>query len=271
MKTLIIYLCILFGYTTNIQSQQILERSGNFHFYIAKWQFNWDVLKDIERIDCHIEIMKDIPDEYKVYVQVAQCETKKFQLFYGGLLTHNNGSNTIGLFARWPQLYDQPDKTETLNASDVSDYEHWELAWYEGRCIRVKKSFPLDKGKYLMSFIKEGQWVRFQINGVTIGKINFKYPTWDLYSEMVAFLEIHSGGKNGNKMVESDEIPSVDIIIKRPIIQYTNKTILRPYAVEINDWGLSNTIKVKDGIRAIINWSKKNYDKDGARIYYSFE
>lgn len=271
MKTLIIYLCILFGYTTKIQSQQILERSGNFHFYIAKWQFNWDVLKDIERIDCQIEIMKDIPDEYMVYVQVAQCETKKFQIFYGGLLSSHGAMNNIGLFARWPQYQDQSGKKEILNENDVSDYEHWELAWYEGSCIRVKKSFPLDKGEYLMSFIKEGQWVRFQINGVTIGKINFKYPTWDLYSEMNAFLEIYNGGKNRNKMVESDEIPSVDIIIKRPIIQYTNKTILRPYAVEINDWGLSNTTKVKDGIRAIINWSKKNYDKDGARIYYSFE
>jgi hypothetical protein len=265
MKNLIIYLCLLIGYTTTIQSQQIIERSPNWHFYIAKWQFNWDALKDIERIDCPIEIMKDIPDEYRVYVQVAQCETKKFQMFYGGLL------NNIGLFARWPQYYDQPDRTEVLKSSDVSDYENWELAWYEGNCIRVKRNFPLNKGEYLISFIKEGEWVRFKINDVTIGKINFKYQTWDLYSEMIAFFEIHSGGKNGNKMVESDEIPSVDIILKRPIIYHTNKTILKPYGIEINDWGLSNTIRIKDGVRAIINWSNKKYEKDGARIYFSFE
>ena len=265
MKTIIIYLCLLIGFTTSTQSQQIIEYSPNWHFYIAKWQFNWDVLKDIERIDCPIEIIKDIPDEYRVYVQVAQCETQKFQMFYGGLV------NGLGFFARWPEYRGQPLKEEVLKASDVSDYEMWELAWYEGNCIRVKKNFPLDKGKYLLSYIKEGEWVRFTINGVTIGKINFKYPTWDLNSEMVAFFEVHSGGKNGNKMIESDEIPSVDIILNRPIIHYTNKTILKPYGIEINDWNLSNTIQLKDGIHAIINWSKKKYDKDGARIYFSFE
>lgn len=248
---------------SNSNSQQVLGPS-NWHPYIAIWSFNWDALTDIERIDCPVRFNKIIPKEYHVYVQVYYEGTKNSQQFYGGII------DRAAMFARWPQYHSQPNREEKVDSTLVSDYERWEIAWYEQNSIRVWREMQLTEGDYLLSFIKEGTWIRYEINGVLMGKINFKYSTWAIYSNPMMFLEIHSGGKNGNNYVESNEIPPIDIVLGRPRVYCTNKKIIKPYGIKINDHGLSQTTPLDDGIHIKMAWSKKNYKKDGTHIYHSF-
>lgn len=265
MKKLFLYLIITLCCVSNSNSQQVLGNSP-WHPYIANWEFNWNTLNDIERIDCPVTFNQVIPKEYKTYLQVFCMDTKNIQLFYGGII------DRAAMFARWPQYHGQPNREEHMDATLVSDYGRWELAYFEQNSIRVWHDIEITKGYYLLSFIKEGTWVRYEINGVLMGKINFKYPVWSLLNaRAMMFLEIHSGGKNGNNYVESNEIPPIDIILGRPTIHYVNKNKVKPFGITINDWGLSETTRLDDGIHIKMAWSKKNFKKDGTCIYHKFE
>jgi len=263
MSKLFLHILLILCCSTNIFSQQILGNSP-WHPYIAYWEFNWNALTDIERIDCPVTFNKLIPKEYHVYLQVYCEGTRNSQQFYGGILDQR------AIFARWPQYYGQPNLEEKVDSTLVSDYERWEIAWYEDNAVRIWRELQMKEGQYLLSFIKEGTWVRYEINGVLMGKINFKYPIWNVYSRAMMFIEITCGGKNGNNYVESDEIPPIDIIVGRPTIHCVNKKIIKPYGITINDWGLTETTPLEDGIHIKMNWSKKNFKKDGTHIYHSF-
>lgn len=279
MKKLIYVFCLISFFKSSSNAQEIIAINRPWGFYSIRWSFESN-LNEVQRIDIPIIINEDIPDEYQLFVQVAQGKTENGRLFYGGLQTNvgnevhdliytDKGNGAI--FSRWAQNDGKQDE-EKLTISDVSDYQFYEIADYEGSYCSVSRKIKFDKGSYTLSFIKEGTWVNYEVNNVLIGKINFKDENWNLEPYLIAFLEIYGGGNNKNDHIESNEIPYINITFNRPVITTNNDFKLKPIYAFIKDYGkndsngkvaiITTSVKTADGINVVVDWKKLTYSTE---------
>ena len=275
----IIYVFILLMFFKNSNAQDVLARDNPWGFYSIQWSFDSE-LNNVLRIDVPITINEDVTDEYQLFVQVAQGSTTDDKDFYGGIQTNLMDKGNGAVFSRWAQNDGKSNK-EKLSISDISDYEFYEIDDYEGSFCSVRRRFPFDKGSYTMSFIKNGTWINYEVNGTLIGKINFKEEQWNLKPELTAFLEIYGGGNNKNSNIESNEIPYINITFDRPVITTAKNTGIKPYQANVTDYGknesngkyanITTSLKTKDGINAIVDWKKVKYSSKEVEEQFQFK
>ena len=263
----------------NSDAQEVLVRDNPWGFYSIQWTFDSD-LKNVQRIDVPITINEDVPDEYQLFVQVAQGSTTEDRGFYGGIQTNLMDKGNGAVFSRWANNEGKSNQ-EVLSVSDVSDYEFYEIDDYEGSFCSVRRRFPFEKGNYTMSFVKNGTWISYEVNGVLIGKINFKEEQWNLKTELAAFLEIYGGGNNKNSNIESNEIPYINITFGRPVVSMVNNIKLKPGQAYVMDYGknesngkyanITTSLKSKDGINVIVDWKKLKYSSRMVEERFEFK
>ena len=263
----------------NSDAQEVLVRDNPWGFYSIQWTFDSD-LKNVQRIDVPITINEDVPDEYQLFVQVAQGTTTEDRDFYGGIQTNLMDKGNGAVFSRWAKN-DGKKNIEILSAADVSDYEFYEIDDYEGSFCSVRRKFAFEKGNYTMSFVKNGTWISYEVNGVLIGKINFKEEQWNLKTELAAFLEIYGGGNNKNSNIESNEIPYINITFGRPVVSIVNNIKLKPGQAYVMDYGknesngkyanITTSLKSKDGINVIVDWKKLKYSSRMVEERFEFK
>jgi len=263
----------------NSYTQEVLVRDNPWGFYSIQWTFESD-LNNLIRIDVPITINEDVPDEYQLFVQVAQGSTTDDRDFYGGIQTNLMDKGNGAVFSRWAQN-DGKKNAEKLSITDVSDYEFYEIDDYEGSFCSVRRKFAFEKGTYTMSFVKNGTWISYEVNGTLIGKINFKEEQWSLKPELTAFLEIYGGGNNKNSNIESDDIPYINITFGRPVITTAKNFRLKPYEANVTDYGknesngkfanITKSLKTSDGINAIVDWKKLKYSTKELEERFQFK
>lgn len=264
----IIYVFIVFMFFKNSSNaQDVIVRDNPWGFYSIQWTYEFDLI-DVLRIDVPITINEDVLDEYQLFVQIAQSSTTDDKDFYGGIQTNLMDKGNGAVFSRWAKN-DGKSNAEKLSISDISDYQFYEIDDYEGSFCSVRRKYAFDKGSYTMSFIKSGTWISYEVNGILIGKINFKKEQWNLKPNLTAFLEIYGGGNNKDSDIESNEIPYINITFDRPIISMANNSKLKPDQAYINDYGknesngkyanITTSLKSKDGINVIVDWTKLKY------------
>jgi len=260
-------------------SQEVLVRDNPWGFYSIQWTFESDI-KNVQRIDVPITINEDVPDDYQLFVQVAQGTTTDDKDFYGGIQTNIMDKGNGAVFSRWAKNGGKKNK-EILDIADVSDYEFYEIDDYEGSFCSVRRRFPFEKGNYTMSFVKNGTWISYEVNGVLIGKINFKEKQWNLKTELAAFLEIYGGGNNKSSNIESNEIPYINITFGRPVVSMVNNIKLKPGQAYVIDYGknesngkyanITTSLKSKDGINVIVDWKKLKYSSRMVEERFEFK
>jgi hypothetical protein len=289
MKKLIYVFCLISFFKNSSSAQDTIAISRPWGFYSIYWSFESN-LNEVQRIDIPIIINEDVPDEYQLFVQVAQGKTENGRVFYGGLQTNvgNEVNDSIytdegngAIFSRWAQNDGKQDE-EKLTISDVSDYQFYEIDDYEGSFCSVRRKMKFDKGSYILSFIKEGTWINYEVNNVLIGKINFKDEKWNLKPYLSAFLEIYGGGNNKNDHIESNEIPYINITFNRPVITTSNNFKLKPIYALIQDYGkndsnskvannITTSVKTADGISVVVDWENLIYSTKEVRKWILFE
>lgn len=275
----IIYVFFILMFFKNSNAQEVLARDNPWGFYSIQWSFE-SGLDNVLRIDVPITIHEDVPDEYRLFVQVAQGSTTDDRAFYGGIQTNLMDKGNGAIFSRWAQ-YDGKPNAEKLSILDVSDYQFYEIGDYEGSFCSVRRKYSFDKGSYTMSFIKNGTWISYEVNGVLIGKINFREEQWNLEPYLIAFLEIYGGGNNENSNIESNEIPYINITFGRPVISMANNIKVKPNQAYTNDYGrnesngkfanITASLKSKDGINVIAGWNKLKYSNKESGKWIQFE
>lgn len=278
-KRNVLYVFILLMFFKNSDAQEVLVRDNPWGFYSIQWTFDSD-LKNVQRIDVPITINEDVPDEYQLFVQVAQGSTTEDRDFYAGIQTNLMDKGNGAVFSRWAKN-DGKSNQEVLSVSDVSDYEFYEIDDYEGSFCSVRRKFAFEKGNYTMSFVKNGTWISYEVNGTLIGKINFKEEQWNLKTELAAFLEIYGGGNNKNSNIESDEIPYINITFGRPVVSMVNNIKLKPGQAYVMDYGknesngkyanITTSLKSKDGINVIVDWKKLKYSSRMVEERFEFK
>jgi len=251
----------------NSYAQDVLARDNPWGFYSIQWTFESDI-NNVQRIDVPITINEDVPDEFQLFVQIAQGSTTDDKDFYGGIQTNLMDKGNGAVFSRWAKNDGKKNK-EILSIADVSDYEFYEIDDYEGSFCSVRRKYTFAKGNYTMSFVKNGTWISYEVNGTLIGKINFKEEQWNLRQELTAFLEIYGGGNNKNSNIESNEIPYINITFDRPVITTAKNIRIKPYQANLTDYGknesngkyanITTSLKKMDGINAIVDWKKVKY------------
>lgn len=266
-------------FKSSTNAQDVLVRDNPWGFYSIQWTYE-SGLDNVQRIDVPITIHEDVPDEYRLFVQIAQGLTTDDKAFYGGIQTNLMDKGNGAVFSRWAQN-DGKSNAEKLSISDVSDYQFYEIDDYEGSFCSVRRKYPFDKGSYTMSFIKNGTWISYEVNGVLIGKINFKEEHWSLEPDLIAFLEIYGGGNNNDSNIESNEIPYINITFGRPVISMANNIRIKPNQAYTNDYGrnesngkfanITTSLKSKDGINVIADWNKLKYSTKEAAEWIQFE
>lgn len=288
MKKIIYVFCLLSFFKNSSSAQDTIAINRPWGFYSIQWWFESN-LNEVQRIDIPIIINEDVPDEYQLFVKVAQGSTENGRVFYGGLQTNvgNKVNDSLytdegngAIFSRWAQN-DGKQNEEKLTISDVSDYQFYEIDDYEGSFCSVRRKIKFDKGSYTLSFIKEGTWINYEVNNVLIGKINFKDEKWNLIPYLVAFLEIYGGGNNKNDHIESNEIPYINITFNRPVITTNNNFKLKPNRAFIEDYGkndsngkvanITTSVKTADGINVVVDWKKLTYSTEEAERWIYFE
>jgi hypothetical protein len=274
-----IYVFILLMFFKNSDAQEVLVRDNPWGFYSIQWTFE-SVINNVQRIDVPITINEDVPDDYQLFVQVAQGTTTEDRDFYAGIQTNIMDKGNGAVFSRWAKN-DAKKNKEVLSAADVSDYEFYEIDDYEGSFCSVRRRFPFEKGSYTMSFVKNGTWISYEVNGTLIGKINFKEEQWNLTGALTAFLEIYGGGNNKNSNIESDEIPYINITFGRPVITTAKNIRVKPYEANVTDYGknesngkfanITTSTKKTDGINAIVDWKKVKYSSKEVQERFEFK
>ena len=84
-------------------SQEVLVRDNPWGFYSIQWTFESDI-KNVQRIDVPITINEDVPDDYQLFVQVAQGTTTDDKDFYGGIQTNIMDKGNGAVFSRWAKV-----------------------------------------------------------------------------------------------------------------------------------------------------------------------
>jgi len=273
-----IYISILLIFFKNSDAQEVLVRDLPWGFYSIQWTFESDI-NNVQRIDVPITINENVPDEYQLFVQVAEGTTTDDKDFYGGIQTNLMDMGNGAVFSRWSEN-DGKKNQEKLSAADVSDYEYYEIDDYEGSFCSVRRRYTFEKGNYTMSFVKNGTWISYEVNGTLIGKINFKDEQWNLKPELTAFLEIYGGGNNKNRNIESNEIPYINITFGRPVITTEKNIRVKPNVANIVDYGwneskdkfahITTSVKKTDGINAIVDWKKVKYSSNESEEQFEF-
>jgi len=279
MRKTIYVLILLMLFKNTTFAQEVLISDSPWGFYSIQWTYESNLI-DIQRIDVPITIHEDVPDEYQLFVQIAQGSTTDDIDFYGGIQTNLMDKGNGAVFSRWAKN-DGMSNAEKLGISDISDYQFYEIDDYEGSFCSVRRKCAFDKGSYNMSFIKKGTWISYEVNGILIGKINFKEEKWNLKPELTAFLEIYGGGNNKDGNIESNEIPYIHVTFDRPIVSMANNNKLKPNQAYVIDYGknesngkftnITTSLKSKDGINAIVDWEKVKYSTKEVEERFEFK
>jgi hypothetical protein len=186
-----------------------------WHLANIWWQFEQPV-EQFERLEIEVEIDREIPADYNLYISPCGIAKINGLQFYGGLQTNINGWASResrervhrghgGIFSRWSS-----DKTTPIGLEHVRTAAEEclvESAGYEGEFASVRRPFRWTAGKSIYRILKtmteedeQGRpatWFACQIttpDGETIevGSLRFEgeqFTFWDRHS---AFVEVYS-------------------------------------------------------------------------------
>lgn len=206
-----------------------------WHLMQVKWVFSTDSIVDFQRIDMDIEINRDIPTTYFLYICPFNGSFNG-QQFYAGIQTNIDGSPTKenltvmkiagkgGIFSRWSH-----DRVTPIGVEYVEMYDGGlcASAGNEGEFCSVRRPCIWTKGTYTLSLIKEEtisfkgephSWVCMTVTDkkdgkvTRIGRLLFSGEKLVWKSNNIAFVETY------NYSPRARHIPEASITFSRPMI-----------------------------------------------------
>ena len=214
-----------------------------WHLADVWWEFEKPV-ESFERLEVEVNIDRDVPESYNLYVAPVGLAQINGLDFYGGLQTNVNGWNSKksrtrvhpgmgGIFSRWSR-----DKKTPIGLSHVRmvDGGLCESAGYEGQFCSVRRPFKWGKGTYIYSVSKakvenDKTWFDCRVLNKATGKetdvggLLFEGKTFTFWARHSAFVEVYATSR-----IPRSGIPKVNVTFGYPLLNGIKPKLRKSWA-----------------------------------------